>query len=135
MAKEKETAPLEEEKNDKPGYRYDLLPEELKFICRRCHIAANKRMLDKLECDSVVIQGRLCEHVERLRSILSSQASELEIYRKYASIFISDKFAERTVMQKSEIAKIYKEKVSDGKRSLEEFVNLLSFLGIEVVGN
>ena len=135
MAKEKETAQLEEEKNDKPGYRYDLLPEELKFICRRCHIAANKRMLDKLECDSVVIQGRLCEHVERLRSILSSQASELEIYRKYASIFISDKFGERTVMQKSEIAKIYKEKVSDGKPSLEEFVNLLSFLGIEVVGN
>ena len=135
MAKEKETAQLEEEKKDKPGYRYDLLPEELKFICRRCHIAANKRMLDKLECDSVVIQGRLCEHVERLRSILSSQASELEIYRKYASIFISDKFGERTVMQKSEIAKIYKEKVSDGKPSLEEFVNLLSFLGIEVVGN
>ena len=135
MAKEKETAPLEEEKNDKPGYRYDLLPEELKFICRRCHIAANKRMLDKLECDSVVIQGRLCENVERLRSTLSSQGSELAIYRKYASIFISDKFGERTVLQKSEIAKIYKDKVSDGKRSLEEFVNLLSFLGVEVVGN
>ena len=135
MAKEKETAPLEEEQNDKPEYRYDLLPEELKFICRRCHIAANKRMLDKLECDSVAIQGRLCENVERLRSILSSQGSELSIYRRYASIFISDRFGERTALQKSEIAKIYKEKVSDGKRSLEEFVNLLSFLGIEVVGN
>lgn len=139
MAKDKvEKAPVpeaEEEKEEKPGYRYDLLPEELRFICRRCHIAANKRMVDKLDCSSVTIEGRLCEHVERIRSTLSSQAQELTIFRKYASAFISEKFGERTVLQKSEIAKIYKEKVADGERSLEEFVDLLCYLGLEVVGN
>ena len=139
MAKEKVNdvaAPGEqEEQKEETGYRYDLLPEELKFICRRCHIAANKRMMDKLDCSSVTIEGRLCENVERIRSTLSAQARELAIYRKYASAFINDKFGERTVLQKNEIAKIYREKVADGKRSLEEFVDLICSLGIEVVGN
>lgn len=139
MAKEKvenAVAPVEqEEQKEEKGYRYDLLPQELQFICRRCHIAANKRMVDKLDCASVTIEGRLCENVERIRSTLSAQAQELTIYRKYASAFITDKFGERTVLQKSEIAKIYKDKIADGERSLEEFVDLLCFLGLEVVGN
>ena len=133
--KKAENISLEQEEQQEKGYRYDLLPEEIQFICRRCHIAANKRMVDKLDCSSVTIEGRLCENVERIRSVLCSQAHELSIYRKYASAFISDKFGERTVLQKVEIAKIYKEKVAEGERSLEEFVDLLCSLGIEVVGN
>lgn len=131
----KASAPeLEEKKDETSGYRYDLLPEEIRFICRRCHIAANKRMVDKLECSSVTVEGRLCKDVERIRGILSSQARELTVYQKYASAFISEKFGERRVLQKSEIAKVYKEKVADGERSLEEFVDLLCHLGLEVVG-
>ena len=135
MAKEKEENAVTPAEQEEKGYRYDLLPEELKFICRRCHIAANKRMVDKLDCSCVTIEGRVCENVERIRSTLSAQAQELTIYRKYASAFISDKFGERTVLQKREIAKIYNEKIAEGERSLEEFVDLLCFLGVDVVGN
>lgn len=121
-------------KNNKE-YRYDLLPDEIRFICRRCHIAANKRMVDKLACSSVTVEGRLCPDVERIRSILQAQGQELSIYRKYASAFISEKFGERSVLQKNEIAKLYKEKIAEGERTLEEFVELLCTLGIEVVGS
>ena len=119
----------------KKELRLDLLPEEVKFICKMCHIAANKRMTDKLACSSVAVEGRLCSHVERLSLTLQSQANELKVYRKYASAFIRDSFSDRKVLQKSEIQKIYQEKIEEGQRTIEEFVDLLSYLGIEVVGN
>ena len=125
---------MAEEKN-RNELRCDLLPEEVQFICKMCHIAANKRMVDKLACASVAVEGRLCKPMERLSNTLKSQANELKVYRKYASAFISDNIGERTVLQKNEILKIYKEKVVEGVRSVEEFADLLSYLGIEVVGS
>ena len=112
----------------------DLLPEEIKFICRLCHIAANKRMVDKLECSNIAVEGKYCKHVEKIRSVLRSQASELTIYRKYITAFMNDKLAERTVFQKNELAAWYKEKIEEGERSLEEFLELLRHHGAEIVG-
>lgn len=115
--------------------RLDLLPEEIQFICKMCHIASNKRMVDKLACSNVAVEGRPCEHVERIRSILQAQGQELAIYRKYASAFIRDSFGERTVFQKNELVKLYNEKIVEGDRTPEEFIDLLCSLGIEVVGS
>lgn len=116
-------------------YRYDLLPEELQFICRRCHIAANKRMNQVLACSSVTIEGRYCPEIERLRSTLKGQARQIEAFRKYASIFVSDNFEGRTSIQKFEVEKIYNEKIVEGKRSLEEFIDLLQMFNVDVVGS
>ena len=113
----------------------DLLPEEIRFICKMCHIASNKRLESKLACSSVTVEGRYCKHVERLRSTLNGQARQLDTFRKYASAFISERFGERTAFDKSEISKWYNEKIVDGKRSLEEFIDLLQLMGIDVVGS
>lgn len=123
------------EENVKNEIRRDLLPEELKFICKMCYIASNKRMVDKVACSNVTVEGRYCEQIERLRNILNTQGRELEVYRKYASAFVSENFCKRSVYQKNEIAKLYNDKVVEGERSLEEFIDLLCYLGIEVVGS
>lgn len=115
-------------------YCADLLPEEIQFICKMCHIAANKRMADKLECSSITVEDRYCKHIEKIRTTLKSQAQELSVYRKYISAFISEKLDKRTVYQKSELLPLYKEKVEEGKRSFEEFADLLRYFGIEVIG-
>ena len=113
----------------------DLLPAEIHFICKMCHIASNKRLESKLSCSSVTVEGRLCKHVERLRSTLNGQARQLETFRKYASAFICERFGERTAFQKGEVAKWYNDKIVDGKRSLDEFIDLLQLMGVEVIGS
>ena len=134
MADEKKKVEAQEEEQENE-LRFDLIPEELKFICKMCHIAANKRLVDTLACSSVTVEGRLCKHIERLRSTLNGQASQLATFRKYASAFITEKYGERTAFQKQEIEKWYKEKIVDGKRSLEEFIDLLQLIGVDVVGS
>ena len=136
MAEEKKNVVENEEKEElvfEPTI--DLLPEEIRFICKMCHIASNKRLESKLACASVTVEGRLCKHVERLRSTLNGQARQLESFRKYASAFILERFGDRTAFQKSEIAKWYNEKIVDGKRSLDEFIDLLQLIGVDVVGS
>ena len=65
----------------------DLLPHELEFICRICHVAANKRMSDKVECGDKNVTGQYCNNVERLRRALTLQAAEIESSRKYIAVF------------------------------------------------
>lgn len=116
-------------------YRADLLPEEIQFICKLCHIAANKRMVDKLECSSITVEGKYCKHIESIRNALKSQANELSIYRKYITAFMDDKKSNRSVFQKNELSRWYKEKIEEGERSFDEFLDLLRHYGIEIVGS
>ena len=116
-------------------YRADLLPEEIQFICKLCHIAANKRMVNKLECSSITVEGKYCNHIESIRNALKSQANELSIYRKYITAFMDDKKSNRSVFQKNELSRWYKEKIEEGERSFDEFLDLLRHYGIEIVGS
>lgn len=115
-------------------FKLDLLPDELQFICKMCQIAAGKRLADKLECSSVKIEGQYCRHIERIRNVLHGLERQVDIYKKYAEAFMMERFGERTVFQKNEIVKWYRDKIIEGERSIDEFIDMLHSMGVDIVG-
>lgn len=135
MAEKKVQEPVENEQEKQEEkqefYVGDIEPAEAKFICKLCHIAANKRMADKLECAEIKLKGQYCRPIEKLRNVFLSQKKELEVSRKYISAFMNG----RTVFRKEELERLYRDNISEGERSFDEFLSYCQLNGIEVVGD
>ena len=113
------------------GFVCDLKPEEIQSICNLCHIANNKRLSDKLECAEVQVEGRYCKLIESIRKRFFRQQAIVDKLLKYANVFMT----ERTVYRKVELKKLYEDNISEGNRSFDEFLSVLRYLGIEVIGD
>lgn len=110
----------------------DLLPEELKFICRLCHIAANKRMSETVECGDKNVTGQYCEKIERLRRALLLQGAEVEASRKYIGVF-KGVLKGKTVFRKQELKKLYDKYSANTLPSFDEFLDYCRMNDIEVL--
>lgn len=110
----------------------DLLPEELKFICRLCHIAANKRMSETVECGDKNVTGQYCEKIERLRRALLLQGAEVEASRKYIGVF-KGVLKGKTVFRKQELKKLYDKYSANTPPSFDEFLDFCRMNEIEVL--
>lgn len=110
----------------------DILPEELEFICRNCHVAANKRMGDKVDCGDKNITGQYCANIERLRRTLIVQSAELEASRKYIGIFKAV-LKGKTVFRKQELKKLYDKYSAKTSPDFNEFLDYCRKNDIEVL--
>ena len=110
----------------------DILPNELTFICKMCHIAANKRMSQGVECGDKNITGQYCEKIERLRRALVLQSAELEVSRKYTDIFIKA-MGGRTIFRKQELMVFFDNYSPKTTPSLNEFMDFCRTRGIEIL--
>ena len=110
----------------------DLLPEELTFICRLCHIAANKRMSETVECGDKNVTGQYCEKIERLRRTLTLQVSEIEASRKYIGVF-KGVLKGKTVFRKQELQKLYDKYTASTAPNFNEFLDYCRMNDIEVL--
>ena len=130
--KVKKEEPLKTEESFKEDLVNDLLPDELRFICSMCHIAANKRMVKEVSCGDKNITGQYCKQIDRLRRALIVQSSELEASRKYIHIFI--KFMGGiNVFRKQELKTMYDEYSVKKKPDFDEFLDYCRMNGIEIL--
>ena len=110
----------------------DLLPEELTFICRMCHLAANKQMKEKVVCGDKNITGEYCKLVNNLRHTLVTQAKEIEVSRKYLNMF-KQFMGARAVFRKCELKEIYEKYATKSPTSFEELMNFCEMNDIEIL--
>ncbi|MBP3494925.1 MAG: hypothetical protein J6K52_01840 [Clostridia bacterium] len=107
----------------------DLYPPELKFICRLCYIASNKRMVDKVECARVERTGMYCRAIEKLRAAYAIQEKEINFAKRYVSLFMGC----RNVFSRLELKDFYDKTADKTVHNFEEFLDFCRLYGIDVV--
>lgn len=125
--KKKESAQPQEDYTKPKG---DLLPAEIKAICRLCRVANNTRMTtQKVECERTERTGMFCRLIENLRVAYQSQAQEINLCRKYVDLFKGT----RSCIRKDELRAFYDEVGDKEGRTFDEFIDFCRIAGLGVI--